>query len=193
MQREIKLEKPPAAPGANSNGAAPAADGVGTQSSARDGSRPVDSWLATLREFPDLALIAGLLLLTATLSRTFSTGIQIGPFYVTELVMALAGTVAILRLGADRSWRMLRRLPLPALAIFWAVGLIATLRGLREFGFSLVSEDIGLFDYSLLLPLLALVVLDRRRQETLFAVLIACGFAGMAAFTVVYTVDQISG
>lgn len=168
-------------------------DDIAPVGRAIDGRGAAKSWLATLRQFPDLALIAGLLVLTATLSRTFSTGVHVGPIYVTEVVMAVSGAIAVARLGISRSWRVLGRLPLPALALFLAVGLIATVRGLSEFGFSMVSEDVGLAVYSLVLPLLTLVVVDRRRHEALFAVLVACGFAAMGFFAITYSIDQITG
>ena len=148
---------------------------------------------ATLGRYPDAALLAALLLLTATLSRSFSQ-VSVGPVYVTEVVMGVAGLIAIRRLGLRGSWRTLReRLPLIALGVIWLLGVIATVRGLGGYSLSLVSEDIGLVDYSLLLPLLALVVYDRARHETLFGVLVACGFAGMATFAVAYTAAQLTG
>lgn len=145
----------------------------------------------TLRESPDLALLATLLVLTAVFSRHFSKGIYVGPIYVTELVMALAGLIAIIRLGGVREvWAMLRRLPLPWLALIWVVGAIATVRGLQGYSFDLVSHDIGLVDYTLLLPLVALVVVDRNRYEAMYATLVACGFAGIASFAVHFLSDH---
>lgn len=156
-------------------------------------SARLEDGLATVRRHPDLALVALLLLLTATVSRSFSTGVHLGPVYVTEVVMAIAAGIAVVRLGIGESWSVLRRLPLPALALFWAVGAIAAIRGIREFGFSQTSEDVGLAVYSLVLPLLALVVVDRERHRALFGVLVACGFAAMATFAATYSADQISG
>lgn len=150
--------------------------------------------IGTLRRYPDLAVLATLLLLTATLSRSFSQTASLGPIYVTEVAMAIAFCIAIARLGIGGTWRTLRdRLPLPALMVIWVLGIIATLRGLSEFSLSLVSDDIGLFDYTLILPLLALVVWDRKRHEALFAVLVACGLAAMVTFVVVYAAAQITG
>jgi hypothetical protein len=151
------------------------------------------SRLGVFRSYPELALFALLLLLTATLSRSFSKGVHVGPLYVTEFVMVVAGLGAIARLGVRGAWTALRRLPLAALALIWVVGLIATLRGLRDYSLDFVENDVGLVDYTLILPLLALLAVDRKRYEALFSVLVACGFAGLATFFVVYTSDQISG
>ena len=149
--------------------------------------------MATFRRYPELALLALLLLLTATFSREFSKGASIGPIYVTEVVMVLSGAIAVLRHGIRESWRLLRRLPLPALALIWVVGAIAALRGLSDYSLDFVENDIGLVDYTLLLPLLALVVADRERYGALYGTLVACGFLGMAAFALAYTADQVSG
>jgi len=146
------------------------------------------------RRNPDLALLAVLLVLTAIFSRSFSKGVSIGPIYITELIMLAAGAIAVVRLGGPRTvGAMLRRLPLPALALIWVVGAIATVRGLQDYNFSLVSHDIGLVDYTLVLPLLALVLVDRRRYEAMYTVLVACGFAGIAAFAIHFASDHASG
>lgn len=153
----------------------------------------VVSRIDVLRRNPDLLLVAVLFLAMALGSRAFSKSVQIGPIYVTELLVALAGGLALVRLGARESWTALRRLPLLALGLIWLVGVIATLRGARDYGFSQMTDDIGLIDYSLVLPLFALVVTDRKRYETMFSVLVACGFVGMAAFFVLFSVDQVAG
>lgn len=142
---------------------------------------------------PDLAILAALLLLTAMFSRSFSKGVSIGPVYVTEVVMAASAAIAVARLGLRGSWETLRRLPLIPLVVIWIVGVIATIRGLHSYGLTLVSDDVGLFDYTLLLPILALVLSDRYRHEALFNALVACGFAGMVMFSLAYGADQITG
>jgi hypothetical protein len=148
---------------------------------------------AFARRWPELTLLALLFLLTAIFSRTFSK-VSVGPIYVTEIVMAICAVTAVARLGVAQSWRTLReRLPMPALILIWVVAAIATVRGLRDYGLDMVTHDVGLADYTLLLPILALVVLDRTRYEAMFKVLVACGFAGIVGFVVVFTSDQISG
>lgn len=149
--------------------------------------------LDLLRRNPDLVIVALLLLLTACGSRGFSQALQIGPIYVTEVTMGLAGLIALVRLGIGRSWLMLRRLPLLALAVIWVVGAIATLRGLGDYSVSFVSDDIGLVDYTLILPLFALVLADRERYDAMFAILVGCGFVGIATFFVTFSADQITG
>lgn len=195
MQSQPKAiePSPKAAPSTARSNGRPAS---GTARTDREGGAflaRLEGGLATMRRHPDLALVALLLLLTATISRSFSTGVHVGPIYVTEVVMALAAAIAIIRLGIGESWRVLRRLPLPALALFWTVGAIAALRGIGEFGFSQTSDDVGLAVYSLVLPLLALVVVDRERHRALFGVLVACGFAAMATFAITYSADQLAG
>ncbi len=153
----------------------------------------ISAALGVFRRYPELALLALLLVLTATFSRSFSKGASIGPIYVTEVVMVLSAAIAVLRHGIGESWRLLRRLPLPALALIWVVGAIAALRGLADYSLDFVENDIGLVDYTLLLPVLALVVADRERYGALYGALVACGFAGMAAFFLAYTADQVTG
>lgn len=145
------------------------------------------------RRYPELLAVVALLLLTAFFSRAFSKGVSVGPLYVTEIVMALAFAIALFRLGVGRGWQMLRRLPLPALGVIWLFGAIAAIRGLEEFGFSMVKHDIGLIDYTLLLPLLAVIAVDRERYDAMFGALVACGFVGIAGFALTFSADQISG
>ncbi|MFN8150892.1 MAG: O-antigen ligase family protein [Solirubrobacterales bacterium] len=146
-----------------------------------------------LRANPDLLVVALLFLLMACGSRSFAKTIHIGPLYVTEMLIGLAGILAIVRLGLRRSWEALRRLPLIPLALIWLLGAIATARGVADFGFSMVKNDIGLVDYTLILPLLALVLTDRKRFEAMFSVLVACGFIAIVTYLVLFTVDQLAG
>lgn len=167
-----------ASPGATATAAAPSPSSV----------RP-----RLLVRYPELALFVALLLLTAFFSRAFSKGVQVGPLYVTEIVMGVAFAFAAVRLGLGGVWTALRRLPLPALGVIWFFGAVATLRGLDAFGFSMVKHDIGLIDYTLLLPLLAVLVVDRERYDAMFATLVACGFLGIAGFALTFSADQIAG
>jgi len=164
-----------------------------TGSGASDARKRLSATLATMRRYPELALLAALLLVMSVFSRSFSQAVSVGPIYITEVVMALVFAIAAVRHGVGASVTLLRRLPLPALAVIWFLGAIATIRGLSEFGLSLVTHDVGLVDYTLLLPILALVVVDRERHQAMFSTLVACGFAGMATFVMVFTADQISG
>lgn len=141
---------------------------------------------------PDLTAVAILLIFTALFSRGFSQAIQVGPFYVTEVLMGISGLIALYRLRVVGTVTALKRLPLIALAIIWLAGAYATLRGVEDYSFSFVSNDIGLLDYTLLLPLFAMVVFDRERHQMMFAVLVACGFAGIAGFTATFVVDNLT-
>lgn len=176
--------------------AAPAAEHPGASSSARFASP--DSGLEApspglFRSSPDLTLVALLLVAIACGSRAFTQAVHVGPLYVTELMLGAAGLIALIRLGVGGSWLALRRLPLIALAVIWAAGVIATIRGLRDYQFALVEDDIGLLDYSLILPLFALVISDRERYRAMFTTLVACGFVGVATFVITFGADQISG
>ena len=193
MRSESKtIDRPATLAASDASGSAVTSANEGVRAAPGTISAGATAVVSTLRRYPDLALVAALLLLTATFSRSFSQAVSIGPIYVTEVVMVLAGAIAIPRLGVGASWRVLNRLPLPALILIWVVGAIATLRGLNDFGLSMVVNDIGLVDYTLLLPLLALVVVDRERHEAMFSVLVACGFAGIGAFLVTYSASQIT-
>lgn len=146
-----------------------------------------------MRKAPDLALLGLLLLVTAFFSRYFSKGISVGPVYVTEVVMAVSGVIAVIRLGGVREvWAALKRLPIWWLAVIWVFGAFATVRGLADYSLDFVTEDIGLFDYTLLIPLVALVVTDRSRFEALYATLVACGFVGIAAFSIHFLSDHLA-
>jgi O-antigen ligase len=113
----------------------------------------------------ELLTVAGLFLLTATFGREFSK-IELGFSWLhpTEVMIAVAATVAVIRLGPSAALNRIRAtgalIPLVAL---WLVGAVAAIRGLQDWGFSLVLHDIGLVEYSVIVPLLALVVANRQQ------------------------------
>jgi len=133
-------------------------------SSHREGAR---SRGLSLSEDADLFLLLGLLLLTEVFGRSFS---QIGvgdTVFVTEVLLVATTVAIVVRLGLRDAFELLRaRVPLVLLLIFWLLGAYATVRGLRDWGLSFVTEDVGLFEYSVLVPLTVLVVRDRARLET---------------------------
>lgn len=136
----------------------------------------------------DLAIIATLIVLTAALGGTFSK-LSIGgqTIYITEILLAAAAVVAIARLGLSRGIEAIRVLPLVPLGIYVAAGLIATARGLLGEGLELTIEDVGLFEYALVLPLVALIATSIERVDLLIrAILLGAGVA-----TVIYFVSQI--
>jgi O-antigen ligase len=112
---------------------------------------------------PELIALAVLLLLTAAFGRSFSK-LELGPGWLhpTEVVLA-AVLVAALARATPAEWvRQVRATgALVPLLVLWLFGAIAALRGLSDWGFSDVLPDIGLVEYSVLIPLLALVVRDR--------------------------------
>ena len=121
----------------------------------------------------ELMTVAGLFLLTATFGREFSK-LELGFSWLhpTEVVIAVAATVAVIRLGPSAALSRIRAtgalIPLVAL---WLVGTVAAIRGLQDWGFSLVLHDIGLVEYSVIVPLLALVVANRQQLLWLVKVL----------------------
>lgn len=141
---------------------------------------------------PDLMVVAALLLAIAIGSRPLTRAIHVGPLYVTEILMGLAAVMAVVRLGPARTWEALRRLPLVPLGILWGLGLLATMRGLADYSLDDVRSDIGLFDYSLVVALIALVVTSRKRFSVLAMTLVACGFCGVVAFVVTFTSDELA-
>ena len=121
----------------------------------------------------ELMTVAGLFLVTATFGREFSK-LELGFSWLhpTEVVIAVAATVAVIRLGPSAALSRIRAtgalIPLVAL---WLVGAVAAIRGLQDWGFSLVLHDIGLVEYSVIVPLLALVVANRQQLLWLVNVL----------------------
>ena len=111
--------------------------------------------------------------MTATFGREFSK-LELGFSWLhpTEVVIAVAATVAVIRLGPSAALSRIRAtgalIPLVAL---WLVGTVAAIRGLQDWGFSLVLHDIGLVEYSVIVPLLALVVANRQQLLWLVKVL----------------------
>lgn len=137
------------------------------------------------RSDADLIVLAALLVLTAAGGRAFSR-IGVGDtLFVSEVALLAAIVLVLVRLGLQGAWGELRaRVPLVALAVFWIMGAIAAVRGLREFGLSLVTEDIGLVEYSVLVPLVALVITDRRRLVLLGQALLVGSIACIAIFAI---------
>lgn len=138
----------------------------------------------------DLGVLGALLALTATFGKGFSTiGFDDASIYVTEVALALAGGLALLRLGPAGFVEAVRtRLPLVPLAIFWVAAVVAAIEGIRRFGLKDMIEDIGLGEYSLLLLLIAAVAGSLARTELLTRILAL----GLVAGTLVYAVSDAS-
>ncbi len=138
----------------------------------------------------DVVVLGGLLALTATFGRGFSTLGFPGPsIYVTEVGLALTGGLALLRLGPAGFVEAIRsRIPLIPLAIFWVAAAVAAVQGIRGYGVGAMIEDIGLGEYSLLLPVVAVVATSPARTELLTKVLVW----GLMGGTVVYAISDLS-
>ncbi len=119
--------------------------------------------------------------MTATFGREFSK-LELGFSWLhpTEVVIAVAATVAVIRLGPSAALNRIRAtgalIPLVAL---WLIGAVATIRGLQDWGFSQVLHDIGLVEYSVIVPLMALVVANRRQLLWLVNVLALGGLLAL--------------
>ena len=131
----------------------------------------------------ELMTVAGLFLVTATFGREFSK-LELGFSWLhpTEVVIAVAATVAVIRLGPSAALSRIRAtgalIPLVAL---WLTGAVAAIRGLQDWGFSLVLHDIGLVEYSVIVPLLALVVANRQQLLWLVNVLALGGLLALVS------------
>ena len=129
----------------------------------------------------ELMTVAGLFLVTATFGREFSK-LELGFSWLhpTEVVIAVAATVAVIRLGPSAALSRIRAtgalIPLVAL---WLTGAVAAIRGLQDWGFSQVLHDIGLVEYSVIVPLMALVVANRQQLLWLVNVLALGGLLAL--------------
>jgi hypothetical protein len=125
----------------------------------------------------ELAALAALFLLTGTLGRTFSK-LELGFSWLhpTEVVLVAVLAAALLR-TPPREWGAgLRATRIVApLLILWLCGAIAVARGVVDWGWTRVLYDVGLVEYSVFLPLLALVIRDRDELRWICRVIVlAC-------------------
>ena len=119
----------------------------------------------------DLFVFAGLILLTAAFGRGFSK-VGVAQLHVTEPALVAIAFLSVYRHGIREAWQMLRdRLPVIALGVFWLAGAIASVRGLAGYGFTRTLNDIGLAEYSLIVPIAALVIDTRERLHLLVKVM----------------------
>jgi O-antigen ligase len=134
----------------------------------------------------DLSLLAlaTLLGLTTAFSRTFSViGIDSASIYVTEVLLLISLALALAATGIRAGvQRVVETVPVTALLVMWVAGAIAIARGLAEFGFTQTRFDVGLVEYSILLPLIALVAATYRRATLLVTTLAAGGFVSVLMF-----------
>jgi hypothetical protein len=153
----------------------PADEGDGRSNGAADGR---------YRPSFGLVVLSALLLLTAALGRTFSKIELAGVDWLhpTEVGLLVVAASAVVSAGVREGIHRLRASGVlwPVL-VLWFFGGIATLRGLRDWGSSHVLHDIGLVEYSLLIPLIVLLVRGRN-DFILLCRVIALG--GLLAITV---------
>ena len=139
-----------------------------------------------LRRNADISILSGLLLLTATFGRPFSKVGLGGLLYVSEVAIVTVAVAALARVGLRHALqRVCETIPVTLLVLLWLAGAVAALRGLSEHTFREVIQDIGLVEYSIFLPLVAVVVDTRERLHVLMRVLLAAGIAATFAFAVV--------
>jgi O-antigen ligase len=132
----------------------------------------------------DLYVFAGLIVLTAAFGRGFAK-VGVAQLHVTEAALVAIALLTLRRHGIREAWQLLReRLPLFGLGVFWLAGAVASVRGMAGYGFSQTLNDIGLAEYSLLVPLVALVIDSRERLHLLVKAL-ALGSAIAAALSII--------
>lgn len=136
----------------------------------------------------ELALLTGLLAATTLFGRPFSKlGVPALNVYVTELAVMGLGLLLVAHHGVSAILGRVRRaVPLPALVIFWIAGLVASLRGVFGFGVEQILPDIGLFEYSLFLPLVAAVVDTPARAVLMMRVLVYASLGAAGLFATLY-------
>jgi exopolysaccharide biosynthesis polyprenyl glycosylphosphotransferase len=139
-----------------------------------------------VRRHGDIGILSALLLMTAMFGRPFSKVGVGGVLYVTEVAILLVAVLAIARVGVRSALHRVREaVPVTLLALLWIAGAVAALRGLAQHDFRDVIQDIGLVEYSIFLPLVAVVVDTRERLYALVRVLLVAGIAAMVVFAVI--------
>jgi O-antigen ligase/polysaccharide polymerase Wzy-like membrane protein len=138
----------------------------------------------------DLVLLLALLLLTALFGRPFSRiGLDSVRLYITELAIALIACAALLRCGIREAYARIRAVvPVVVLLAYWGIGAIAALRGISTFGLRRTTQDIGLVEYSIFVPLVAVVVDTPAKERILVRGLPWLGALATAVFAVVFFV-----
>jgi hypothetical protein len=155
-------------------------------SALRAAARAVASWDA------DFIVLASLLALTAVFGRPFSK-IGFAPLhlFVTEGAILAAAILALRRSGVRHAVERVRSaLPGWALLAFWLAGAIAAIRGLFGFGLSDVSHDIGLVEYSILVPLVVVIADTPTKAAHLIRVLSVAGLGAAFVYAILYLSSQ---
>ena len=74
------------------------------------------------------------------------------------------------------------------MALFWLAALVALFTGIADYGLSATIEDVGLGEYSLVLPLVAVVASTPGRAQLLLRILAG----GLVAGTVMYALSDFT-
>jgi O-Antigen ligase len=143
----------------------------------------------------DLAALAALLALTAIFGRPFSKLSVAGhTIFITEIFLVALIALAVRRCGIAGSWRRVReQIPLLPLLALWGAGAIAAVRGLTGYGVGHVLHDIGLVEYSIILPIIAVVADTRDRAMRLVEVLVFSGFGAALSWLIAPSVTANFG
>jgi hypothetical protein len=164
-------------------------NGVRPQAAGDSGERSNGAAARRYRPSFEFAVLAALLLLTAAFGRQFSK-LEVGGLswlHPTEVGLVALALAPLVRGGTHEWVRRLRASGvLVPLLVLWFFGAIATLRGLQDWGFSQVLHDIGLVEYSVLIPLVLLVVRDRRDFIWLCRVIALGGLLAVAVQAATY-------
>jgi hypothetical protein len=135
---------------------------------------------------PDLAAFCALVLLTTVFGRPFSKVGVGGALYVTEAAIVVVAVLAVVRVGLRGAWERIRRaVPLVPLGLLWLAGAVAAVRGLADYGASSTIRDIGLAEYSVFVPLVAVLVDTAGKGRFFLRFLAVAGGAAGAAYAVV--------
>jgi hypothetical protein len=138
------------------------------------------------RAAPDLATLAVLFVLIACFGRPFAKLGGSG-IYPTEIALAVAIVFALRRVGLAGAWERVERVvPLIPLGVLWLAGAIAAVRGLAQFGISSTLHDVGLVEYSVFVPLVAVAVDSREKGREALQILSYAGLAGTFVFALVF-------
>jgi O-Antigen ligase len=145
-------------------------------------------WLDAInRERLALGLLAAILVATEAFAKNFSViGIESASLFVTEIALVSILVLLVSRFGVREIVRtVVAHAPVVPLVAFWILGVIAAVRGLSGYGISPTLEDIGLLEYSVLLPIvIVLAAGSRGRSEFLVRALVIGGLAALLCFGV---------
>ena len=139
----------------------------------------------------DFVVLSALVALTLVFGRAFSKlKLPGGPIYATEIALVAMAATALWRVGWSGIFARIRRfVPQVALLVFWLAGVIALYRGLHGYGVRRTVPDVALFEYSVFIPVVAVVVDTRERVLRLLTVIAAAGFFSVVVLGIFGGID----